>query len=264
MVGTAAACVGRSESIMSASGPGWRKRSGISMFTPVMKVACGRPQALTWNIGTTGSVVSRSVRPIDCGHVDLHAVQVHRAVASRRRPWGRRWSRRCSTWPRPGVRPARASRRRSGAPVEQRLVVVHGRDGSPPARRCRPGPTTTMCSTDSRLGSSGASSGSSEPLTRTTRSAAWLTIHTSWSVGSRRLSVCRTAPMEGTAKYASTCSALFHMRVATRSSRTTPSSSPSACASRAARAPVSPKLWRRGSPSPVHVVICDSAWTVEP
>lgn len=65
MVGTAAACVGRSLSIISASGAGWRKRSGISMLMPVMKVACGRPQALTWNCGTTTRVVSRSVRPID-------------------------------------------------------------------------------------------------------------------------------------------------------------------------------------------------------
>lgn len=66
MVGTAAACVGRSLSIISASGAGWRKRSGISMFTPVMNVACGRPHAFTWNCGTTTSEVSSSVRPMDC------------------------------------------------------------------------------------------------------------------------------------------------------------------------------------------------------
>ncbi len=65
MVGTAAAWLGRSRSIISASGAGWRKRSGISRLTPVMKVACGRPQALTWNCGTTTSEVSWSVRPID-------------------------------------------------------------------------------------------------------------------------------------------------------------------------------------------------------
>ncbi|MGY3681455.1 hypothetical protein ACVWXU_005078 [Streptomyces sp. TE33382] len=65
MVGTAAACVGRSRSIMSASGAGWRKRSGISMFTPVMNVECGRPQAFTWNWGTTTRVVSLSVSPMD-------------------------------------------------------------------------------------------------------------------------------------------------------------------------------------------------------
>ncbi len=65
MTGTAAAWVGRSAAIISAIGPGWRKRSGMSMLTPVMKTACGSPQALTWNIGTTGSVVSAVVSPID-------------------------------------------------------------------------------------------------------------------------------------------------------------------------------------------------------
>jgi hypothetical protein len=65
MVGTAAAWVGFSLSIIAASGAGWRKRSGISMFTPVMNVACGRPQAFTWNWGTTTSEVSWSVSPID-------------------------------------------------------------------------------------------------------------------------------------------------------------------------------------------------------
>ncbi len=62
MVGTAAPMVGRTASIISASGPGWRKRSGISSEVPAMKAACGRPQALTWNIGTTGSAMSRPVR----------------------------------------------------------------------------------------------------------------------------------------------------------------------------------------------------------
>ncbi|GAA3227465.1 hypothetical protein GCM10020256_38850 [Streptomyces thermocoprophilus] len=65
MVGTAAACVGRTVSIISARGAGWRKRSGMSRFTPVMKVAWGRPQALTWNCGTTTREVSWSVRPMD-------------------------------------------------------------------------------------------------------------------------------------------------------------------------------------------------------
>lgn len=65
MVGTAAACVGFCVSIISASGPGCRNRSGISMLTPVMKVACGTPQALTWNCGTTTRERSASVRPMD-------------------------------------------------------------------------------------------------------------------------------------------------------------------------------------------------------
>lgn len=127
-----------------------------------------------------------------------------------------------------------------------------------------PGPDTTTCSTEGRWGSSGASSGSSEPLARTTLSSAWLTIQTSCSAGSRRLRVCSTAPIEGIARYASTCSALFHMRVATRWSPSTPSSSRRACASCEARAPMSAKLRRCGSGSPVQVVTCDFPWMVIP
>ncbi len=63
MVGTAAPKVGLIRSIIVASGLGWRKRSGISRLAPVMNAACGMPQAFTWNIGTTGSTVSRAVRP---------------------------------------------------------------------------------------------------------------------------------------------------------------------------------------------------------
>lgn len=57
-VGTAAAMVGRSRSIISASGSGWRKRSGMSIEAPAMKAACAVPHAFAWNMGTTGSRVS--------------------------------------------------------------------------------------------------------------------------------------------------------------------------------------------------------------
>jgi hypothetical protein len=60
--GTAAAWVGRTVSIIAASGPGWRWRSGSSRLAPDISAACGSPQALTWNIGTTGRVVSAAVR----------------------------------------------------------------------------------------------------------------------------------------------------------------------------------------------------------
>lgn len=70
--------------------------------------------------------------------------------------------------------------------------------------------------------------------------------------------------MEGIAKYASMCSALFHMRVATRSSCCTPSSSRRAPASRVARLPISAKLRRCGSASPVQVVTWDFPWIVIP
>ncbi len=61
IVGTAAAWVGRSVSIISAMTAGCMNRSVSSMLTPVMNAACGSPQALTWNMGTIGSEVSRSV-----------------------------------------------------------------------------------------------------------------------------------------------------------------------------------------------------------
>lgn len=62
IVGTAALTVGRTAAIISAIGRGWRKRSGISRLAPDMNAACGMPQALTWNIGTTGRAVSRGVK----------------------------------------------------------------------------------------------------------------------------------------------------------------------------------------------------------
>ncbi len=49
-------------------------------------------------------------------------------------------------------------------------------------------------------GSSGASSGSTLPLAMITWSAAWLMMNASCEPGSRRLSVCSTAPMDGTAR----------------------------------------------------------------
>lgn len=63
--------------------------------------------------------------------------------------------------------------------------------------------------------------------------------------------------MEGMARYASTWAELFHMSVAILWSPSTPSSSRSALASRVARAPISAKVTRCGSGSPVQVVTCD-------
>jgi hypothetical protein len=74
------------------------------------------------------------------------------------------------------------------------------------------------------------------------------------------LSVCSTAPIPGTAAYASRCSALFHMNVPTRSSPVTPSER-SPLASRAARRPTSPYV-RLRQPVPVHVRTCASECTV--
>ncbi len=70
--------------------------------------------------------------------------------------------------------------------------------------------------------------------------------------------------MEGIARYASTWTALFHMSVAMRWSPSMPSSSRSALASWVARVPISAKVRRCGSASPVQVVTCDFPWIVIP
>ncbi len=70
--------------------------------------------------------------------------------------------------------------------------------------------------------------------------------------------------MAGIARYASKWTLLFHMRVATRASPRTPSSSWRALASCAARRPVSRKVWRCGSPSPVQVITSALPCTVVP
>ena len=59
-MGTAPASVGRSSSISAASGSGCRNRSGMIEVAPAITAAYGSPQALAWNIGTTGSTRSRS------------------------------------------------------------------------------------------------------------------------------------------------------------------------------------------------------------
>ena len=61
-----------------------------------------------------------------------------------------------------------------------------------------------------------ASSGISVESTMITESSAWFAMYVSWSGKRRRFSVCRTAPMLGTAAYAAMCSALFHVNVPTR------------------------------------------------
>jgi hypothetical protein len=58
IVGTAPLTVTRSDSINFTSGSAWRKRPGMIRSAPAIAHAYGRPQALTWNIGTTGSTRS--------------------------------------------------------------------------------------------------------------------------------------------------------------------------------------------------------------
>ncbi len=96
-----------------------------------------------------------------------------------------------------------------------------------------------------------------------TLSSAWFTMYISCSGKSRRFSVCSTAPMLGTARYATMCSALFHISVPTRSSPVTPRLSRNAWASRADWAPIWANEVRRG-PSAVQVMTSAEPWTVLP
>jgi hypothetical protein len=59
MVGTPAAMVTFSDSISCRSECASRCGPGKTSFAPTIGAANGRPQALTWNIGTTGRSESR-------------------------------------------------------------------------------------------------------------------------------------------------------------------------------------------------------------
>src|SRR5439155_9638949 len=78
-VGTPAVTVTCSPSISSASEPGSALNCPANTsFEPAIAAAYGVPHALAWNIGTTGSTASRSVRPrhdarliiIECRYCD--------------------------------------------------------------------------------------------------------------------------------------------------------------------------------------------------
>ena len=63
MVGTPAAIVTRSSSMSLASDGADRSGPGITRLAPLATAACARPQALAWNIGTTGRMRSLSCTP---------------------------------------------------------------------------------------------------------------------------------------------------------------------------------------------------------
>ena len=63
MVGTPAASVTRSDSMRSASAGALRSGPGITRVAPVATPAWASPQALAWNMGTTGRITSRSLTP---------------------------------------------------------------------------------------------------------------------------------------------------------------------------------------------------------
>ena len=160
--------------------------------------ANGMPHALTWNIGTTTSARSASLAPVAVFAERRQRVQVDRAVrvddalrvaggaarVTHRRPAPSR--------PAPASRTSRTRRRaarRRSAPGPRRR-----------APRCRPRRSPRSASTVFSCEAIAASNGSSEASTTTTLSSAWLTMCASWPGGSRRFSVCSTAPMHGTAK----------------------------------------------------------------
>ena len=70
IVGTPAATVTFSLSISSASAAGVRSGPGITRLAPTATPAWARPQALAWNIGTTGMIVSGSQAPMLSAVVD--------------------------------------------------------------------------------------------------------------------------------------------------------------------------------------------------
>ena len=72
-VGTPAVTVTFSPSISSTSAFGSGREPGKTCFAPIQAAANGRPQAFTWNIGTTGITASLSQMPT------WSAVQIARA-----------------------------------------------------------------------------------------------------------------------------------------------------------------------------------------
>ena len=64
IVGTPPVMVTRSRWNRSTTLAGSRCGPGITIFAPTIVAPKGMPQALAWNIGTTGIIVSRSQRPM--------------------------------------------------------------------------------------------------------------------------------------------------------------------------------------------------------
>jgi hypothetical protein len=67
MVGTPAVHVTRSDSMRSARPCGERSGPGSTCLAPTMVATYGMPQAIAWNIGTTGIAESASRIPIESG-----------------------------------------------------------------------------------------------------------------------------------------------------------------------------------------------------
>ena len=162
MVGTPAATVTCSASMRSAMAGGDRSGPGITSVAPAATAGVGEAPGV--------GVEHRHDRQDDValadaeavGHHGAHRVQVRRAVASRRRPWGCRWCRSCSTSTRPGSRRSTSELDGLGGGQQRprsRGPMPAGRRGS---RRRPPSSITTMW----RHGLEGADQGPQQPEQR--------------------------------------------------------------------------------------------------
>ena len=134
---------------------GSRCGPGITIFAPTIVAPNGMPQALAWNIGTTGIIVSRFAEPMQSTCAGRGCAAPARG-ASTARPLGCRWSRWCST-----SRPARLSvvgDRNSHARRGRRSALVFEIPAGPapplPRRRRCASALSTLRFTCSQSGSS--------------------------------------------------------------------------------------------------------------
>ena len=199
-----------------------RSGPGITRSAPAATPAWARPQALAWNIGTTGRIRSDSPMPNESAVIAAHRVQERAAMAV---DDALRVARRAARVAHAGgavlvvdVELDRGRRRRAGP----RRRAARGRRGRRGCRPCRR-PSARGACTPSNVLSSGASRPSSERSTKITSSSAWLTMYVSCSGNSRMFSVCSTRPVHGAAKYSSRWRDVFQANVATRPSAEIPS-----------------------------------------
>ena len=154
---------------------GDRSGPGMTRLAPTATPAWARPQALAWNMGTTGRIVSRSQAPMLSAVVDADRVQPRRAVgvddalgvaggAARVAHGGGPVLVQPGPLDRLGTRPA-AARSRAGRPRRRRRARRPGRRPSPP----RGGPSR-------RSAAAATAAPTSERSTKMTSSSAWLTM----------------------------------------------------------------------------------------
>ena len=171
MVGTPPVMVTRSSSSIATILPGPSAGRAAPARRRRRPATCAKPQALAWNIGTTGRIRSRSVSPKPPAASATPASAGRASGASRPRPWGCRSCRTCST-----SRPPRFSSsvaKRAGAASASRLVVQPQPRGRPGSRRRAVVHHHDVAHRLERRPSF-QNSGSSDRSTNMTSSSAWL------------------------------------------------------------------------------------------